>query len=81
MLLSLLILLQQNPIVVETIRQPEPAQDISIQYVLGMFMMAGVVLLFAGVGGIVVGGLFVLYRKYREGSEPERPGDDLRLRI
>jgi hypothetical protein len=73
--------LQQNPIVVETIRQPAAAPDISIQYVLGMFMMAGAVLAFAGVGGIIVGGLFVLYRKHREKSEPANPTNDLRLRI
>ena len=78
---ALLLLLQQSPIVVETIRQPEAAPDISIQVVLGMFMMAGVVLLVAGGGGIIVGALFVLYRKYREGSDPAPTHDDLRLRI
>ena len=77
----MLLFLQQNPIVVEVIKQPEAAPDISIQYVLGMFMMAGVVIAAAGVGGLIVGGLFVLYRRYREASEPANQPNDLRLRI
>lgn len=73
---------QQNPIIVEVVRQPEPAQDISLQYVIGMFAMAGVAIAFALLGGLIVGGLFVLYRRYRERSAPPpNRADDLRLRI
>jgi hypothetical protein len=40
-------LFQQEPIVVEVLKQPPPARDISIDVVLGMFQMAAVVLLAA----------------------------------
>ena len=46
---------QQEPIVVDVIKQPPPAKDISIDVILGMFQMAGVVLLAAAVGGLIVG--------------------------
>ena len=39
-----MIALQQNPIVVEVVKQPQPSHDISIDVVLGMFAMAGVLL-------------------------------------
>jgi hypothetical protein len=75
-------LLQQSPIVVEVIQQPEAAPDISLQYALGMFMMAGAVIAFAAAGGLIVGALFVLYRRYREShTDPTNPADELRLRI
>jgi hypothetical protein len=47
-----------------------------------MFAMAGVVVAAAAIGGVIVGGLFVLYRRYRDRStEPTNPADELRLRI
>jgi hypothetical protein len=77
-----LLFLQQSPIVVEVIRQPEAAPDISLQYVLGMFMVAGAAIAFAALGGLLAGGLFVLYRRYREShTQPTNPADELRLRI
>ena len=39
-----MLLLQQQPIVVDVIKQPPPSKDISIDVVVGMFQMAGVVL-------------------------------------
>ena len=64
------IALQQNPIVVEVVRQPEPARDISIDVVLGMFAMAGVLLLAAAVGSAIVAGVIVLYKRRRDASTP-----------
>lgn len=69
-MLQLMIALQQNPIVVEVVKQPEPTRDISIDVVLGMFAMAGVLLAAAAVGSAIVAGLILLYKKRRDASTP-----------
>ena len=65
-----MLLLQQAPFVVEVLKQPEPTRDISVDVVLGMFAMAGVVLLAAAVGGLVAGAIFVGLRRLRDASAP-----------
>ena len=77
----MLLLLQQQPIVVDVIKQPPPARDISIDVVLGMFQMAGVVLLAAAVGGLIAGLIFIGIRRIRDASAPASETDNLRLRI
>jgi len=62
--------LQQPPIVVEVLKQPEPARDISIDYVLTMFATAGVILLVAAVGGLIAGAIFIGIRRLRDASTP-----------
>ena len=74
-------LLQQEPIVVDVIKQPPPARDISIDVVLGMFQMAGVVLLFAAVGGLIAGLIFIGIRRFRDASTPPTDSDHVKLRI
>ena len=76
-----MLLLQQQPIVVDVIKQPPPSQDISIDVVLGMFQMAGVVLLAAAVGGLIAGLIFIAIRRMRDASAPESDSNNLRLRI
>lgn len=74
--------LEQPPIVVEVLKQPEAAHDISIDVVIGMFAMAGVVLLVAALGGLVAGAIFIAIRRFRDASGP--PTSDtshVRLRI
>lgn len=73
--------LQQDPIVVEVIKQPPPARDISIDVVLGMFQMAGVVLLAAAIGGLLTGLIFIGIRRIRDGSAPPSETEHTRLRI
>jgi hypothetical protein len=73
--------LQQQPIVVDVIKQPPPARDISIDVVLGMFQMAGVVLLAAAVGGLIAGLIFIAIRRIRDASAPASDTENLRLRI
>ena len=75
--------LQQDPIVVEVIKQPPPAKDISVDVILGMFQMAGVVLLAAALGGLIVGLIFIGVRKLRDGSgRSEDPDSEhVKLRI
>ena len=74
-------LLQQEPIVVDVIKQPPPAKDISVDVILGMFQMAGVVLLAAAVGGLIVGLIFIAIRRFRDASAPSSDSDHVKLRI
>ena len=73
--------IQQEPIIVEVLKQPDAARDISIDVVLGMFTMAGVVLLVAAVGGLVAGAIFIGIRRFRDASVPPTDTGHLRLRI
>jgi hypothetical protein len=74
-------LIQQEPIVVEVFKQPEVARDISLDVVIGMFSMAGVLLLVAALGGLLVGAIFIAIRRFRESSDPPADTKDLHLRI
>jgi hypothetical protein len=71
-MINLLLLAQQQaPVVVDLTRQPEVAPDISIYTVLGMFAMAGVLLAVAAVGSILVAGGMLIYRRWRDSSDPD----------
>ncbi|MDA1183238.1 MAG: hypothetical protein O2930_01170 [Acidobacteria bacterium] len=63
----------QGPIVVEFYTQPAITPDIGVEVVLSMFALAGVMLLFAAVGGVVVGAVVVGFRRFRESSAPLPP--------
>jgi len=71
--------LQQNPIVVEVAKQPPPSRDVSIDAVLSIFALAGVFLLAAAVGSVVVAGGMVLYKRWR--GTPESDASHTQLRI
>lgn len=74
--------LQQAPIVVEVLKQPEPTRDISIDYIIAMFATAGIVLLVAAVGGLVAGAIFIGIRRLRDASAPpNNETEHVRLRI
>jgi hypothetical protein len=73
--------IQQEPIVVEILKQPEAAHDIGVDVVLGMFAMAGVFLLVAALGGLVAGAIFIGIRRFRDSSAPPADTDHVRLRI
>lgn len=73
--------IQQEPIVVEVIKQPAAAPDISVEVVLGMFQLAGVALLLALLGGIVAGAIFIYIRRLRDASTPPTDTEHVRLRI
>jgi hypothetical protein len=72
---------QQEPIVVDVIKQPTPARDISVDVVLGMFQMAGVLLLAAAIGGVIAGLVFIGIRRLRDASSPPTDSEHVRLRI
>ena len=74
-------LFQQDPIVVDVIKQPTPARDISVDVILGMFQMAGVLLLAAAIGGVLVGFIFIGFRRRRDASAPSADTEHVRLRI
>ena len=74
-------LIQQDPIIVGVVDQPEAARDISLDVVLGMFSMAGVLLLFAALGGLVVGAIFIAIRRARDAKAPPTESDHVRLKL
>jgi hypothetical protein len=73
--------IQQDPIVVDVIKQPTPARDISIDVVIGMFELAGVALLLAAIGGLLAGAVFIAIRRLRDASAPPTDFSHVRLRI
>jgi hypothetical protein len=72
--------IQQQPFIIDVSRQPEATPDISLSVVLAAFAMAGVALLVAAVGGLVVGAVFVAIRRFRDTASPPA-NEHLRLRI
>ena len=74
-------MLQQDPIVVEVVKQPPAAHDVSIDYILTMFASAGVFLLIAAVGGLIVGAIFVAIRRMQDKSAPATNPDSSHLKL
>ena len=76
-------LLAQKPIVVDLSTKSEQSHDISIEVVLSMFAVAGIFLLVAFVGCLIVAGGMILYKRWRDASTPpgEAPHTHIRLRI
>jgi len=70
--MKLLFLLAQQPapVVVEIAKQPDPTPDVGIYRILGMFAMAGVLLAAAAIGSAVVAGGMLLYRRWKDSSDP-----------
>jgi len=76
------VLLGQEPIVVDLTRQAEPSRDISIDVILSMFAMAGIFLLVALVGCVLVAGGMIFYKRWRDASSPPtETHSHIRLRI
>lgn len=76
-----LLLTQQQPIVVDLAKQPEPTHDISIEVVLSMFAVAGIFLLVAFIGCAIVAGATILYKRWRDGSTPEGDAAHSHIRL
>lgn len=70
----LLRLLQEKPIIVDVGKPPEPTPDISLDFVVGMFAMAGVFLLVALVGSLFVAGVILFMKRRRQRLSPDDPG-------
>jgi len=71
---------QPAPFVVQIVEQPEVARDISIDFVVGMFSMAGFVLLAAAIGSILVACGVVVWRRRQERNDYHPQQDSLGLR-
>ena len=72
----------QDPFLVEVLEQPQATRDISLDVVLGMFTMAGVVLLCALVGGLIVGSITIAVRRARDKkADIPTESDHVRLRL
>ena len=61
--------LVQNPIIVDVGKQPEPTGDISLDFVVGMFAMAGVFLAVAVIGCLIVAGVVVVVKRRRSAMD------------
>jgi hypothetical protein len=72
-----------SPIVVSLGDKAEPARDISIDVVLGMFATAGWFLLAGAIGCALVAGSVILYKRWRDASAPamQAPHTHTRLQI
>ena len=69
-----MLLLLQNPIIVDVGRQPDATGDISIDFVVGMFALAGVFLLVAFVGSLIVAGVILFMKRRQQRLAPDDPG-------
>jgi len=77
-----LVSLVQNPIIVDVGRQPDPTGDISIDFVVGMFAMAGVLLAVAAVGCLIVAGLVIFFKRRRSAmTDSDEMSSHTRLKI
>jgi hypothetical protein len=75
-------LLQQQPIIVDLSNQPDASRDISVDTALSIFLMPFVVLLALVLGGAIVAGLVVAYKRWRErGDGPMIASDHPSIRI
>jgi hypothetical protein len=74
--------LQQNPIVVEVLKQPPVAREITMgDVVLGAMGMSGLIMLAALAMGLLVGGIVILIKRRRDKvAGPTDPGH-AKLRI
>ena len=70
----MLMLLQQKPIIVDVNKQPPPTHDITLDFVAGMFAMAGVLLLVALVGCVIIAGGIILYKRWHSSTGTSDPG-------
>lgn len=77
----MLALLQQNPIIVDVGQKADATPDISLEFVVGMFSMAGVFLLAAAVGSLLVAGGIIVSKRWRRPSASAGEPTHTRLRI
>ena len=73
-------LLQDKPIIVDVGKQPTPTRDLTFDFLIGMFQMAGIFLLAALIGSVIVAAVIILYKR-RRGSTGTGDPDHTTLRI
>ena len=74
-------LFQPTPFVVDVIRQPEAAPDISVSVVIGTLIMPFVALAVLIVAGLCVAAGVLLYKRWREASLDDAPETHATIRL
>ena len=75
-------MLQQDPIVVDVVKQPPITPEISMaDVVLNAVGLTGVIMILAVLAGLLVGAGFIWYRRTRDASAPPTDPGHARLRI
>lgn len=59
-------MLQPTPFIVEVVQQPPVTPDISVTTVISVLLLPFVVIGVAAAGGLVVGGVVLLYKRWRD---------------
>lgn len=73
---------QQNPIVVDVIKQPPVTPEISMaDVVVGAFGLTGAIMLAAAIAGLLVGAIFIWIRRAQDASAPPTDPGHARLRL
>jgi uncharacterized membrane protein YqhA len=74
--------LQQNPIVVDVVRQPPITPEITIgEVILGAVGLIGVTMIAALLTGLLVGAIVIFIKRSRDASAPPTDPGHARLRI
>ena len=77
-----MLLLQQNPIVVEVLKQPPVARPITVgDVVLGAAGMVGIIMAIAAVTGILIGAVVIFIKRRRDAVAPPTDPGHAKLRI
>jgi len=72
--MGLLMLLQDKPIIVDVGQQPPPTHDLTFDFLIGMFQMAGLFLLAALIGSVIVAVVIILYKRRQSSTGTGDPG-------
>jgi membrane protein CcdC involved in cytochrome C biogenesis len=74
--------LQQPPIVVDVVKQPPVAEEITMaDVIVGAFGLTGVIMLSALVVGAIVGAIFIWIKRTRDAAAPPADREHSSLRM
>jgi len=76
-----MLLLLQQPIVVDLSQPPETTRITYTEVILSAFGVAGGIMLLSALVGITIGAIVVYRKKRREATAPDEGTDHVRLRI
>jgi hypothetical protein len=73
-MMGLLMLLQDKPIIVDVGKQPTPTRDLTFDFLIGMFQMAGIFLLAALIGSVTIAAVIIVYKRRQSSTGTGDPG-------
>jgi hypothetical protein len=73
-MMGLLTLLQDKPIIVDVGKQPTPTRDLTFDFLIGMFQMAGIFLLAALIGSVTIAAVIIVYKRRQSSTGTGDPG-------